>query len=281
MEPNNEIAKQILKEGEGNPPEIGTIVEVHYKGTFKDGTEFDSSYSRSPLSFELGTGKVIKGWELALRTMKVGEVASITCPPEYAYGAKGMSPLIPPNATLHFEIELLGYRDKQRSKAEMEYQERIATASSYKTKANLEVSAGKYSEALELYSKGFSYIEDDPIDEDDIEQSSRAVKTLKLQYYSNMSLCELKLENWAKAVECCNLALEIDSRNLKVLFRRATAKLSFGVLEEALADCKAALQIDPANKDLKKLEVKIKKRFKSEFLKQKKLFGGMFENNHK
>ena len=100
---------RMLKEGKGAQPNAASTVRVHYKGTFPDGKEFDSSHKRGePIEFPL-TG-VIKCWTEGVVMMKVGGTAKLTCPSSIAYGARGAGGVIPPNATLVFEVELLGVR---------------------------------------------------------------------------------------------------------------------------------------------------------------------------
>jgi FKBP-type peptidyl-prolyl cis-trans isomerase FkpA len=95
-----------LREGKGAQPAATDTVQVHYRGTLPNGTEFDSSYKRNePTSFPLN--RVIKCWTDGVQRMKVGGKAQLTCPPELAYGSRGAGGVIPPNATLLFEIELL------------------------------------------------------------------------------------------------------------------------------------------------------------------------------
>lgn len=106
------VLKVVKREGTGTEsPMIGDKVTVHYTGWLLDGTKFDSSLDRrDKFSFDLGKGEVIKAWDIAVATMKVGEICRITCKPEYAYGLAGSPPKIPPNATLIFEIELFEFK---------------------------------------------------------------------------------------------------------------------------------------------------------------------------
>ena len=102
---------ETIREGSGAIAETGLKVEVHYTGKLTDGSVFDSSLTRNqPFSFILGQGQVIKGWEEGILGMRIGEKRLLTIPPELGYGARGAGNAIPPNATLVFEVELLGVR---------------------------------------------------------------------------------------------------------------------------------------------------------------------------
>ncbi len=109
----NAVVKELkitdVKIGTGAEAVPGKKVTVHYRGQLLDGKEFDSSYSRnSPFSFTLGQGQVIKGWDEGVKGMKIGGKRQLLIPPHLAYGERGAGNVIPPNAALKFDVELLG-----------------------------------------------------------------------------------------------------------------------------------------------------------------------------
>ena len=100
---------EMLQEGKGAQPAASSTVRVHYRGLFPDGREFDSSFRRGePIEFALSG--VIRCWTEGVAMMRVGGAARLTCPPQIAYGERGAGGVIPPHATLVFEIQLLGVR---------------------------------------------------------------------------------------------------------------------------------------------------------------------------
>lgn len=105
------IEIQEIQTGEGDEAKHGDTVEMHYRGSFPDGKQFDSSYDRnSTFTFKLGAGQVIQGFDLMVLGMRPGGKRKATIPPEMGYGARGAGGAIPPNATLVFEVELISIR---------------------------------------------------------------------------------------------------------------------------------------------------------------------------
>src|SRR3989344_3198058 len=101
------LKTEILREGSGTAAKAGDTITVHYTGTLEDGQKFDSSLDRGqPFSFQLGAGTVIRGWDQGLLGMKIGEKRRLVIPPELGYGSRGSGGVIPPDATLIFEVEM-------------------------------------------------------------------------------------------------------------------------------------------------------------------------------
>ncbi len=107
-ETDSGLRYKIIQKGDGAPAENGKTVAVHYKGMLTDGGEFDNSYKRgNPIEFPIGEGKVISGWDEGIQLLKVGDKARFVIPPNLAYGSSGAGGVIPPNATLVFDVELM------------------------------------------------------------------------------------------------------------------------------------------------------------------------------
>jgi FKBP-type peptidyl-prolyl cis-trans isomerase len=104
------LMKKVIQEGTGETCPNGVQAIVHYTGKFLTGQPFDSSYNRNqPFQFTVGAGQVIKGWDICVASMKIGEKCLLLVPPHMGYGASGVGGVIPPNAVLAFDIELLGW----------------------------------------------------------------------------------------------------------------------------------------------------------------------------
>jgi peptidylprolyl isomerase len=102
----------VTRRGTGQQLKVGDTVLVHYTGLLTNGTKFDSSLDRNePIAFQLGAGRVIKGWDEGIAQLRVGDQATLVIPPQLGYGAKGAGGIIPPDATLIFIVEVVGIKD--------------------------------------------------------------------------------------------------------------------------------------------------------------------------
>ncbi|KAI0461194.1 FK506 binding protein proline rotamase rapamycin-binding protein [Komagataella kurtzmanii] len=110
MSQNQEVKIERISPGDGKSfPTTGDLVTIHYVGTLENGKKFDSSRDRNqPFQTYIGVGQVIQGWDQAIPKLSIGEIARLTIPGPLAYGSRGFPNIIPPNATLIFEVELLG-----------------------------------------------------------------------------------------------------------------------------------------------------------------------------
>jgi peptidylprolyl isomerase len=268
------VMKHIYQEGSGGIPPDGYEVRAHYTGTLMDGTPFDSSRDRGQeFKFVLGKGNVIRAWDLAFATMRVGEKAVLECAPEYAYGANGSPPKIPPNATLTFDVELLGFEAKKKEVWEMDTTEKLHETTRLKDEGNALFKDKKFHDAAIKYSEAASYMEDvyDVSDDD-----KKRMQELQTTCYLNGAMSSLKVEDYAVAVSLATKALKNDPHNLKALFRRGVGRMHLNELDRAREDFVAAGKLDPANREVRReLEV-LKAKEKRAREKEKSVFGGLF-----
>lgn len=273
------VLKKITQEAPADaagPPPKGYEVTAHYTGTLaSDGSKFDSSVDRQkPFKFTIGQGQVIRGWDEGFASMKVGEKAILTIHPDYGYGENGSPPKIPGAATLHFEVELLSFAEKQKEKWDMTPQEQILNAQKLKKEGTALFMAKRFDEAAAHYENAASFVFDDAKGE----QLPDDDKELFTSCWSNAAMCYIKTADWTEAIRSSTKVLDVDGyhNNLKALYRRGTAKLNMGSLKEAKLDLMAAYNIDNNNKDVRKALAKLKEAHAASKKKEKAAFGGMF-----
>ena len=279
------IYKKILKEGTGTKrPISGVDVTVHYVGTLlSDGSKFDSSRDRNePFKFPIGKKNVIRGWDEGVESMVIGEVSILTICPDYAYGASGSPPKIPPNSWLQFEVELLDFEEPVWN---MSNETRLEKANEKKEKGNELFKMGNYNAAIRTYESAKPFLDAIP----ETETSRVAPQTT---IYLNIAMSHLKLKQSPQAIVACNKALEFTPDSTKALYRRGLAHLEAGEYregEQSFADAldklkaKSAL-LEGAEKEEVEKEIKIvtsenarlKKKEKDEIMKERATYGGWF-----
>lgn len=274
---DKKILKKVLKEGEGyERPNEGAVVEVKIIGKLQDGAVFTKKgHDEEPFKFKTDEEEVIAGLDRSVLNMKKGEVALVTIPPEYAFGStesKQDLAVVPPNSTVIYEVELISFV-KDKESWDLNNEEKIEAAGKKKEEGNALFKSGKYARASKRYEKASKYIEyDTSFSEDEKKQS----KQLKISCNLNNAACKLKLKDYKEAAKLCTKVLELDSQNVKALYRRVQAYIQLADLELAEADIKKALEIDPDNRDVK-LEYKIlKEKIKEYNKKDAKFYSNMF-----
>ena len=239
LTPDGGLKKIILREGSGECPPINSKVQVHYVGTLHpSGQKFDSSRDRKDFfNFTLGINQVIKGWDIGVASMKVGELCELYCEPMYGYGAAGAPPSIPPNSVLKFEVELFGFEVEPTEPLDiLEYAEQL------KLKGNQALKQENPLLASQHYQKALSKITTS-CEKD--EQIGKAIITLKCNLLVNMALAKYKLNAFGDSETFAKQALKIDATNEKAIYRLAAAQngqcnydVAIDTLKEGLSqDC--------------------------------------------
>ncbi|KAE8685079.1 Peptidyl-prolyl cis-trans isomerase FKBP65 [Hibiscus syriacus] len=290
---DKKVIKKILKKGEGyERPNEGAVVQVKLIGKLQDGTIFlkkgenEGEELFEMLQFFSFIEQVIDCLDRALMTMKKGEVALLTVAPEYAYGSSE-SPqelaLVPPNCTVYYEVGLLSFVKvitvfRKKESWNLNTQEKIEAAGKKKEEGNVLFKAGKYVRASKRYGKAVKYIEHDSSFG---EEEKKQAKALKVACNLNNAACKLKLKDYQQAEKLCTKVLELESTNVKALYRRARAYIQLTDLDLAEFDIEKALELDPNNREVK-LEYKVlKEKMKDYNKKEAKFYGNMFAKMNK
>ena len=280
---DRKVLKKTLKEGEGyERPNDGAVVQVKLIGKLQDGTVFVKKgyVDEQPFEFKIDEEQVIDGLDQAVKNMKKGEIALLIIQPEYAFGPSGSSQElanVPPNSTVYYEVELLSFV-KEKESWDLNTQEKIEAAGKKKEEGNAFFKVGKYERASKRYEKARKFVEYDSSFSDEEKQQTKA---LKITCNLNNAACKLKLKDYKQAEKMCTKVLELDSRNVKALYRRAQAYLHLVDLDLAEMDIKKALEIEPNNRDVK-MEYKIlKQKVREHNKKDAQFYGSIFAKMNK
>lgn len=241
------IIKKILRFGDedGIIPEKNQEVTVEYEGRLEDGSVFDASKNHGePLKFIIGVGQVIKGWDVGIGSMKLGEKAELAIKSEYGYGAMGSPPKIPGGATLIFTVELLSVHDRKATRWMMDDPQLIAVATRMKEDGNLKVKDKKYKEAEGIYKEGIMHFES-------VKNDNQALKDLQKSLMLNLSICLNNTGGFKETLVNCTKVLDIDEKCAKAYYLRAMAHKATHGYDEAIDDIKNAIKLAPGDKNLR------------------------------
>ncbi|KAA0067644.1 70 kDa peptidyl-prolyl isomerase-like [Cucumis melo var. makuwa] len=266
---DKKVLKKTQKEGEGyEQPNEGAVVQVKLTGKLADGTIFTKKGDdEKPFEFKIDEEQVVEGLDLAVRKMKKGEIASVTIHPQYAFGSSDSSQdlaVVPANSIVHYEVELVSFV-------------KVCLKYLFVVKF-LTGEPGKYERASRRYEKAVRYIEYDTSFSDEEKQQSKA---LKISCNLNNAACKLKVKDYKQAEKLCTKVLELDSRNVKALYRRAQAYIQLVDLDLAEQDIKKALEIDPDNRDVKIEYRQLKEKVKEYNKRDAQFYGNIFAKMNK
>ena len=234
LTPDKGIIKNILTLGDKTLPTIGQLVTVHYIGTLPDGVEFDNSYTRIyPFEFILGQKDVIPLWNIGIKTMAKGEKAVLIGTADYCYQNQEL-PNIPPGSTLHFEVELIDFKDKPKDLFELTHEERSVIMLDYKTKAKTLYDSNKIPECIIYYNKAIDSLLDDTHPE-------------KINMLCNLCIIYAKFLDWNNSLLYIQKAYEIDNKNTKILYWLAKAYYNLKRYDNAINISKKLNYLDKNN----------------------------------
>ncbi|CAN6457448.1 unnamed protein product [Victoria cruziana] len=271
------VLKKVLREGESlDTPNDGAVVHVRYRGMLEDGAIFENIGfdQEEGASFLIDEGQVIPGLDRTFATMKKGELSTVTIKPHYGFGdaeVKRDLAIIPPNSTLIYEIEMISFT-KEKEPWEMDTKEKFNAAGKKKEEGNVLFKNGKYQQAAKKYTKAA-----DCLNEGSFEAGEeKAAKTLKVSCWLNNAACSLKLNNFIDTIQLCSKVLDLESQNVKAMYRRAQAYLGTFDLDLAERDVRKALEVDPDNREIRSISKTLRQMQLEKNEKDAKLYRNMF-----
>lgn len=276
IQADGSVLKKTLTEGSGyDHPQDDASVEATWKAYLEDGTMFESRQEENSMKWVVGAEEVIPGLDSAVQQMKLGEKALVTIASQWAFGSEAVEKelaTIPAHSTVKYEIVLVSFENEKAAYL-LSTAEKFESAEAKKTEGNELFKAGKYERALKKYSKALSTVESDHSFND--EEKTKA-KALKIPLHLNKAAVLLKTKQYAEVKTVCNKALELDSSNVKALFRRSQAFTGSKDFQEAAQDLKRIVELDPKNREARLEYKRVKEQQKEEDKKQSKMYGNMF-----
>ncbi|CAA2935373.1 70 kDa peptidyl-prolyl isomerase-like [Olea europaea subsp. europaea] len=279
---DEKILKKVMKLGKGfDRPSEGSLAKVIYVGKLEDGTVISRKGSEEePFEYTCSEGKIEEGLDKAVMTMKKGEEAIVKISSDFYYGCEvGRNS----SDSVLYEIKLVDFT-KDKPFWKMEIQERMEACERKKHEGNILFKAEKFQLASKKYDKecdlrkysnteqNIEYIE---YNHSFSAEEKLQANSLRISCYLNNAACKLKLEEYLEVSRLCTKVLELDSFNVKALFRRSQAYMSTSDLEKAEDDLKRALAVDPKNKDLKLKHKDLKEKQRQYFQEEAKIFSTM------
>jgi peptidylprolyl isomerase len=245
------LLKRILKAGSGAVPRIGARVKIRYAGSLAEsGERFDAALAE----FHLGESQVIAGWDKGVATMRKAEVADLVCRADYAFGAHGKPPGVPPHALVKYEVELLSFHDPERERWELSAAEQLEGALRLKASGAEAVQATEWATARAHYREAAGLLEGFAAPEmlfTEREAAEQQAQAALLACRLNEAMVSLKLDDARGAEVASTAALALDAASVKGLFRRGAARTQLADFRGARQDLKEACRLDPSSREIR------------------------------
>lgn len=276
------LIKRRLRDGKGefpmDCPLHDSLLRVHYKGMLlnEEKVFYDTRVDNDgqPLEFSSGEGLVPEGFEMCVRLMLPGEIALVTCPPDYAYDKFQRPANVPEGAHIQWEIELLGF-EMPKDWTGMDFPSIMGEAEKIRNTGNRLFKEGKFELSKAKYEKvlrEFNHVNPQDDEEGKVFADTRNLLNL------NLAACYLKLGECKKSIEYCNKVLDINPAHAKALYRRGMAYMTDGDFEEAKNDFEKMMKVDKSSEPDATAALQKLKQKKQEFEKKaRKQFKGLFD----
>ncbi|XP_076331990.1 peptidyl-prolyl cis-trans isomerase FKBP8-like isoform X2 [Tachypleus tridentatus] len=272
---SGDLKKKVIKSGEGagTRPQRSNWVTVKLTGKLTDGTvveHFDS------LKFILGDTDVVQGLDLAIALMEKGETAEIIVPSRLGYGNIGRPPNIPPDAELMYEVEIFSV-EEVGEETDLPLEERMKIGDEKRERGNFWYGRSDYSNAIHCYRRSLDFLDDEKQDFRNPTSELQKLLDTRLKVYNNLAAAQLKMDAYEAALKSVDFVLKVQPQNVKALFRKGKILAAKGKNNEAIAELKKALKLEPETKiihqELAKLMLKKKQEEKAEKAMYKRMFG--------
>jgi len=270
------VKKRIIREGTGDKAVEGSEVKVNYIGKNSSNKIFDQTKDK-PFTFKIGAHSVIKGWEVGVKTMKIGEKSEFIFSPDYAYGKQKVSELIPENSTLTFEIELLEIIGKKKEINDMEYEEKLELGKKYKEEGVEKYKEGNYKLAREKFDEAAKYL--DKYVNKYAEKEKEGCKVYQT-VLTNLCNCCHKLKEYYALIIYANLGIKINNELPKLFYFRAIALAQTSEFDKAEKDIESLKKLlsekEQENSGIDYIKDIIEKKRKETNSQRKKFCKGVF-----
>ena len=263
------VKKKVLQEGSGNVCGDNHEVLVYYKGHINNKV-FDQT-KKEPFYFTIGNKEVIEGWEIGVKTMKIGEKAEFVIEAKYAYKEQGFGDLIPPNSTLTFEIELIEIRPPLKKLQDMDYPEKLSHAKKFKAEGVTKFKEKEFEWALEKFTKAIRFIQD--LDKNNEEQKEGV--ELMFTLFLNMANCNNNLKDFKQTIGLIDEALKVKA-GPKCYYFRSIAYAHIGEIEKSQKDYDELVKLIPNDPGVEFVKNLIEIKTKEKQLHEKKVSRSIF-----